>query len=78
MKQIVFQLETLTCPSCIRKIEAAMQQMPGVTDAKVRFHASKVAVTYEERAVGDHELSARLTQLGYRVIRSSMKELTAT
>ena len=78
MRQIVFQLETLTCPSCIRKIESALQHMPGVVDAKVRFHASKVAVTFEVRAVGEHELTARLAQLGYRVIRSSMKELTAT
>ncbi len=78
MKRIIFQLETLACPSCIRKIEAAFQHMPGVADAKVRFHASKVDVTFEERAVAEQELSARLAQLGYRVIRSSMKELTAT
>ena len=76
MRKFVFQLETLTCPSCIRKIEAAMKDMKGVTEAEVRFHASKVVATCDDASVVDASaLEERLTQLGYRVIRWTMKEL---
>ncbi|MFB4473969.1 heavy-metal-associated domain-containing protein, partial [Oceanobacillus caeni] len=34
MKTIKFQLEPLTCPSCIKKIETKLGKMDGVEEAK--------------------------------------------
>lgn len=34
MKTVNFQLETLTCPSCIKKIEGALNRLPGVEETK--------------------------------------------
>ena len=48
MKTIKIQLETLTCPSCINKIEGVLNKQNGVDDAKVMFNSSKVKVTYNE------------------------------
>ncbi len=37
-----YQLETLTCPSCITKIEGAVKKMSGVKMVEILFNASKV------------------------------------
>src|SRR5690554_7230890 len=50
MKKVNIQLETLSCPSCIVKIEGALKNVKGVDKAsvKVRFNASKVVLHFDE------------------------------
>lgn len=48
MTVIKFQLEPLTCPSCIKKIEGKVGKMDGVEEVKVLFNSSKVKVDYDE------------------------------
>jgi copper chaperone len=75
MKQAIIQLETLTCPSCIKKIETALGRMDGVSGVKVQFHSSKVQVDYDEGTIVASKLQQVLTQLGYPVLRMSEREL---
>ena len=42
MNTKTYQLETLTCPTCTKKIETAVKQMDGVKKVEVLFNASKV------------------------------------
>ncbi|NCB67076.1 MAG: heavy metal-binding protein, partial [Bacilli bacterium] len=42
MSQAVIQLGPVTCPSCIKKIEAAVSKIEGVETVKVLFNSSKV------------------------------------
>lgn len=39
---ITMQLESLTCPSCMQKIQGALEKQEGVEKVKVLFNASKV------------------------------------
>ncbi|AOT70700.1 heavy-metal-associated domain-containing protein [Geosporobacter ferrireducens] len=39
-----YQLETLTCPICITKIEGAVKKMSGVKMVEMLFNASKVKI----------------------------------
>ena len=48
MSQAVLQLETLTCPTCIKKIENALSKQEGVEKVNVLFNASKENVTFDE------------------------------
>jgi len=43
------QLETLTCPSCIQKIEGAVKNLEGIEkeSVKVLFNASKLKVDFD-------------------------------
>jgi copper chaperone len=75
MKQVTFQLETLTCPSCVRKIETAFSRLDGVSETKVQFHSSKVLVAFEEETIPASQLQHALTQMGYPVLRMTEKEL---
>ncbi|MFA5619426.1 MAG: heavy metal-associated domain-containing protein [Weeksellaceae bacterium] len=68
MKTIKIQLETLTCPSCINKIEGVLNKQNGVDDAKVMFNSSKVKVTYNEEETNPEEISAIIEKLGYPVL----------
>lgn len=42
MTKLVYQLDGLTCPSCLQKIEGALGQQAGVKSVKALFNSSKV------------------------------------
>lgn len=68
MTTVKFQLNTLTCPTCIQKIEKSLSKMNGVNDVKVLFNSSKVKITYQAEQVSETELKAVIEKLGYPVI----------
>lgn len=68
MTIVKFQLDTLTCPTCIQKIEKSLSKMNGVNDVKVLFNSSKVKITYQAEQVSETELKAVIEKLGYPVI----------
>lgn len=63
-----FQLEPLTCPSCIKKIETKLNKMDGVEEAKVLFNSSKVKTTFDDDKVTPEELKTTIEKLGYPVL----------
>ncbi|OZU89095.1 heavy metal-binding protein [Virgibacillus indicus] len=63
-----FQLEPLTCPSCIKKIETKLGKMDGVEESKVMFNSSKVKATYNEENVSKEQIKETIEKLGYPVI----------
>jgi len=69
MTTVKFQLEPLTCPSCIKKIETKLNKMDGVESAKVMFNSSKVKTTFDEGKVTSDELKETIEKLGYPVIK---------
>ena len=72
MKNIVFQMETLTCPMCAKKIEAALNGTPGVEKADVLFNSSKAKLQFDETVVSVDKLKLVVGKLGYSVL--SVKE----
>ena len=60
MATVKFQLEPLTCPSCVHKIEKALNKMDGVEEAKVLFNSSKVKATFHEETVSAEKLQEQL------------------
>lgn len=71
MKTIKFQLEDLTCPSCINKIEGVLNKEEGVENAKVLFHSSKVKVSFSEDKTEPEKLATLIEKLGYPVLSHS-------
>ena len=58
MKQATIQLDTLTCPSCVLKIESAVKNLAGVDkdSLKVLFNASKVKVDFDQEKLSVQDL----------------------
>lgn len=68
MLKTVMQLETVTCPSCIRKIEGTVSKQKGVEEVEVKFNASKVVVVHNEDLISKSDLSTLVSKLGYVVL----------
>ena len=64
--------EPFTCPSCIKKIEGALERTPGVEDASVLFNSNKVKVTFDEDTFSATELAEVVTGLGYPVLATKV------
>ena len=68
MKHITLQLETLTCPSCMAKIDGMMKNTDGVVKAKVLFNSSRVKAEIDESIVSTAQVKQRIEALGYKVL----------
>ncbi|MGB4019215.1 MAG: heavy metal-binding protein [Syntrophomonadaceae bacterium] len=68
MARKTYQLETLTCPTCVRKIETAVKQMEGVKDVEVLFNASKVKVNFEDSLKDGKDIRKTIERLGFSIL----------
>lgn len=67
MSKAVIQLETLTCPTCVKKIEGAVNNMDGVGEVNVLFNSSKVKATFDNGKTSAEAIAATIEKLGYKV-----------
>lgn len=75
MKKATLQLETLTCPSCLQKIENATKNLKGVQaeSLNVLFNASKVKLNFDEDVISIEDIEQAIQSLGYEVLKSSVR-----
>lgn len=59
-----YQLETLSCPSCMEKIEGILRKTKGVTASEVMFNSSRAKVTFDESVVSSDEIKNTIEKLG--------------
>lgn len=68
MKTKTYQLETLTCPSCVLKIESMLRKTTGIENSEVLFNSSRVKVTFDETMIPSEEIKTKINQMGYQVV----------
>lgn len=68
MTNRTYQLETVSCPSCIAKIEGMLKKTGGISNSEVLFNSSRVKVSFDENVVASDEIRAKIENLGYRVL----------
>ena len=68
MTKKTYQLETVSCPSCIAKIEGMLKKTDGITESEVLFNTSRVKVAFDESAVSADAIKDRIEKLGYKVL----------
>lgn len=75
MKKATLQLETLTCPSCLQKIENGVGKLNGIDQdsLKVMFNASRVKVDFNEEIIQLEAIEKAIEDLGYPVLKSHVK-----
>jgi len=75
MSKATLTLETLSCPSCLQKIESAVKGLDGIDQdsLKVLFNSSKVKTTFDESKLTIEEIEEAIEDLGYPVIKSKVK-----
>ncbi len=75
MEKAVIQLETLSCPSCMQKIEGAVKGVDGVEkeSVKVLFNASKVKLDFNSETVAIEKIEKAIEDMGYQVLKTKVK-----
>lgn len=68
MKKVILQLETLTCSSCVKKIDTVLNKAEGVNSAEVLFNSSKVKVQFDETQTDAAQLEKVISNLGFSVL----------
>ncbi len=61
----VLRSEELSCPSCVAKIEKALQALPGVETAHVRFNTGRIEVEHDPRLAPVEALVQTVRRTGY-------------
>ena len=77
MQKATIQLETLTCPSCMQKIENGVKSLDGVSkeSLKVLFNSSKVRVEFDDEKVSIKDSEHVINKLGDEVLKSQVKNM---
>ncbi|HHT90228.1 MAG: heavy-metal-associated domain-containing protein [Bacillota bacterium] len=75
MKTATIQLETLTCPSCLQKIEGALKKLDGVDQesTKVMFNSGKVRLNFDEDTISIDQIKEAITTVGYEVQKATVR-----
>lgn len=75
MKKATLSLETLTCPSCLQKINNAVKGLEGIDkdSVNVMFNSSKVKVDFDETKITIEDIAKSIDKLGYEVKKVQVK-----
>lgn len=75
MQKAVINLESLSCPSCLQKIENALKGLNGVEkdSVEVLFNSSRVRTNFDSESVSIEAIEKSIEDLGYPVIKSRVK-----
>jgi copper chaperone len=68
MIQKMYQLETLSCPSCMAKIDGMLKRIEGILESEVLFNSSRVKVSFDETKITSDVIKNRIGRLGYAVL----------
>ena len=61
----ILRSDELSCPSCVTKIEKALNALPGVEKAEVRFNTGKIEVEHDPAQSSVEALVAAIRGTGY-------------
>jgi len=68
MDMLSLQVGGMTCASCVKRVEKALQQTPGVISANVNFASEKATIEYLPGAVMPGDLKHSITDAGYEIV----------
>jgi copper chaperone CopZ len=61
----ILRSDELSCPSCVPKIEKALNALPGVEKAEVRFNTGRIEVEHDPAQSSIEALVAAIRGTGY-------------
>lgn len=61
----IFRSQELSCPSCVAKIEKAVNALDGVQQARVFFNTGRIEVEHDPEKVNADEIVKSIRSVGY-------------
>lgn len=71
----MMKLDGMTCPSCLTKIEKAVESIDGTDEIKVLFNAGKLKFVMDQNKTNSDEIKNAIEEMGYEVKGVKEKEL---
>ena len=65
LARVTIPVTGMTCASCVRRVEQALEKKEGVAEAGVNFAAEKTSVVYDPAVTKPEELIRTITEAGY-------------
>ena len=65
MTKTVLRSDEFTCPSCVARIEKALNATPGVDTAKVHFNTGRIEVEHDPAAAPVEMLLSAVQSAGF-------------
>ena len=75
MQKVMMKLGGMTCPSCLTKIEKAVEDVDGTDQIKVLFNAGKLKVMMNADKADVDDVKTAIEKMGYEVKDVKAKEL---
>ena len=75
MQKVMMKLGGMTCPSCLTKIEKAVEDVDGTDQIKVLFNAGKLKFMMNAGKADVDDVKTAIEKMGYEVKDVKAKEL---
>ena len=75
MQKVMMKLGGMTCPSCLTKIEKAVEDVDGTDQIKVLFNAGKLKFMMNAHKADVDDVKTAIEKMGYEVKDVKAKEL---
>lgn len=62
-----FRIEGMSCASCVKKVETAIEHQPGVQSISVNLASETASISFDNEQVQIEQLQNRVAQVGYRM-----------
>lgn len=67
-ERLLFRVEGMSCEQCRKKIEMAVNALPGVKEARTSLDKKEVEVFFDSGRLRREELEKAITGAGYKVL----------
>lgn len=74
MKNKAFNIEGMTCASCVQTIEKATRQLAGVKDANVNLATKRLDVSFDNLVVTEEDIRQVVEEVGYGVASNNVNK----
>ncbi|CAM4145764.1 heavy metal translocating P-type ATPase [Lederbergia lenta] len=69
-----FNIEGMTCASCVQTVEKATKKLPGVQEASVNLATEKLNISFDENVVSAQDIQTAVDKAGYKVQADTEKK----
>src|SRR5699024_4206979 len=63
-----FNIEGMTCASCVQTVEKATNKLPGVQESNVNLATEKLNISFDENAVSAQDIQNAVNKAGYKAL----------
>jgi copper chaperone len=67
METGLFRVKGMTCGGCVRRIENALKDVPGVTEVNIKLSTGEARIQFEEYQTNLDQLKNAVIKAGYEI-----------